>query len=240
LTTGTAALGQPYGVFNPAEPMSAAEASAVLDRCWQRGITSIDTAVAYGDSEQRIGEWVKNTGQDPTIFSKAPPLSSFSDDEVAQALSGFIDQSLKRLNRTTLDGYLLHRADDWRRVSVRRALQNATDVDTIKAIAISGYDPPNLLELMEIAPVDVIQMPINLFDQIADKSELLAETGRRGTYVMARSVYLQGLLFMDPASVPAYLAAAAPVLKSLRNLAVEAEEDLGTIALHTVLGMEGV
>jgi len=240
LTLGTVALGQRYGVSNPSAKLSVEMASAILDRSWERGIFSIDTAAAYGDAEPRIGAWIRDTGNQPTVVSKAPSLSEYSDDEVAQTVSGFIAQSLTRLNCRMLDGYLLHRAEDWRREPVRGALQRAKDNGTVKAIGLSGYEPRTLLELMAIEPVDIIQVPISLFDCSAERTGLLIEAVERDVYVMARSVFLQGLLFMNPSTLPAHREGAAPVLTALRQLAAEAQTDLGTLALRSVLETDGV
>lgn len=240
LTVGTAALGQPYGLSNPARQMPAETAAAILDRCWERGIDRIDTAAAYGDAEQRVGSWIKRAGKSPIVVTKAPPLSAFADDDIAGVVNVHIDQSLRHLDRSSLDGYLLHQAEDWRRRPVRRALQNARDKGVLKAIGLSGYEPDRLIDLMAIDPVDVIQVPVSLFDRSAQRCGLLDEARSKGSYVMARSIYLQGLLFMDPATLPSSLHAAAPSLIALRRLAKETGESLGTIALHAVLATDGI
>jgi len=51
---------------------------------------------------------------------------------------------------------------------------------------------------------DLVQVPVNVFDQRLVKSGALAELKRRGIQVHARSAFLQGLLLMAPAKLPAY------------------------------------
>ena len=56
LALGTVQFGQSYGVANKAGQVPAAEAKAILEYAALEGIGMVDTAIGYGDSEQRLGE----------------------------------------------------------------------------------------------------------------------------------------------------------------------------------------
>ncbi|HEV3404462.1 MAG TPA: aldo/keto reductase, partial [Gaiellaceae bacterium] len=51
---------------------SDAEAAAIMDRAWELGITTFDTADAYGGgrSEAAIGKWLRARGLQPTLTTK--------------------------------------------------------------------------------------------------------------------------------------------------------------------------
>jgi aryl-alcohol dehydrogenase-like predicted oxidoreductase len=53
---------------------------------------------------------------------------------------------------------------------------------------------------------DIIQAPVNIFDQRLLVSGHLAHLKNRGVEIHARSVFLQGLLLMEPGSAPDFCA----------------------------------
>ena len=56
LALGTVQFGLPYGIVNPAGQVSHDEAVAIVNHAWAMGLDTLDTAIAYGESEQRLGE----------------------------------------------------------------------------------------------------------------------------------------------------------------------------------------
>jgi aryl-alcohol dehydrogenase-like predicted oxidoreductase len=83
----------------------------LLDRAWELGCTSWDTADAYGDSEELIGKWFKlhpERRKDiflATKFGLKGGLNS-SPENCHEA----VEQSLKALGVDFIDLYYLHRA----------------------------------------------------------------------------------------------------------------------------------
>ena len=60
IVLGGAQLGLPYGILNGGETLSREEVACILDTAVDHGIDSIDTAIAYGQSESIIGETSQN------------------------------------------------------------------------------------------------------------------------------------------------------------------------------------
>jgi aryl-alcohol dehydrogenase-like predicted oxidoreductase len=234
LTFGTATLGMAYGRTNPANALSAEAASALLDAAWAAGITSFDTAHAYGDAEARLGAWEKTTGHRAALVGKAPAL------EGGIGLEAALDESLAALGRARIDGYLLHRAADWSRPAARDALAAAKAAGRIGAAGLSLYDAEDGLSAIAAGGVDLLQVPLNALDQRAATSGLLEAAAAAGVAVMARSVFLQGLLLADPDRLEPALAALAPALRSLRAVAAEAGMPLPALLLRAVTGAPGV
>ena len=56
---GAAQLGMNYGVANKTGQPNEEESFAILDKAAKNGVTMIDTAQAYGNSERVIGQWIK-------------------------------------------------------------------------------------------------------------------------------------------------------------------------------------
>lgn len=240
LTLGAAALGQRYGLSNPHEPMTETCARAVLDRARAKSIRAVDTAPAYGIAEQRIGRWIKDRGVRQTVISKAPSMAAVDDARVSDLLKSHAERSRRFLYTPLIDGYLLHRSADWCRPAVRASLRRLQDQGVVGAIGLSGYDATEINDLITIERPDLIQLPFSLFDRRAESSGLLDRATDAGIVVFARSVYLQGLLFMDPANLPPYFRNAKSVLERLRHLAAEADCDLDTMAILGALKMPGI
>jgi aryl-alcohol dehydrogenase-like predicted oxidoreductase len=206
LVLGCVQLGLAYGAANKTGKPSAVAAISLLRRAAERGITRFDTARAYGDSEDRLGEAF--AGRRAGIITKLSPLSGLSPDasrdEVRDAADASVMASLAALRRERLDCLLLHRAVHrtshggvlWQRLIEHRA------AGRIAALGVSVQSPSDALEALGDAEVRHIQMPFNLLDW-RWRETAGACRQRPDVTVHVRSVYLQGLLTAgDPAIWP--------------------------------------
>lgn len=113
LGLGTVKLGRDQGVKYPNSFRipDDAEAANIVALAQDLGINLIDTAPAYGNSEERLGKLLKGQRQDWVICSKAG--EEFVDGESShdfspQHLRRSIERSLQRLNTDYIDIVLLH------------------------------------------------------------------------------------------------------------------------------------
>src|SRR5512139_686635 len=111
LGLGAMVWGQPKGLarWTPAQlsygpSHGAQEEEHALEISLAAGVNLIDTAAMYsaGASERRVGELAH--GKDVLIATKFPPGLFSRDDDLPKAL----DDSLKRLQRDTVDLYQIH------------------------------------------------------------------------------------------------------------------------------------
>ena len=104
IALGTAQFGLPYGISNTHGQVDRTE----MDEIWQvaRGanITMLDTAIAYGNSEENIGA-TKSVGFD--IVTKLPRLPG-AETSITQWVHSQIKNSLAKLKRNSVYGLLLH------------------------------------------------------------------------------------------------------------------------------------
>ncbi len=89
-------------------------------------------------------------------------------------------------------------------------------------VGASVYDEAETLQLASRFPLDLIQLPLNVFDQRALASGALAALKERGVEVHARSIFLQGLLLMAEDELPDRLRPYAPRLRAYRDCLREA------------------
>jgi len=221
LGLGTAQLGLPYGVSNRCGQPSEEEAAAILECALAGGVETIDTAPAYGEAEALLGRLLPATAG-VGIVTKTPPLAS---EEVSvgdcDAVARSAERSLERLGRERLDGLLLHHGAELalpggKQLAARLAALR--EAGLVEKLGVSVYDRAELDAARERLEIDLVQLPLNAFDQRLLRDGTLAELREAGVAVHVRSAFLQGLLLMEVAELPASLAAAAGPLRRFEEL----------------------
>jgi len=95
-----------------------------------------------------------------------------------------------------------------------RALQGLKAEGAVGGIGISAYVAENPVALAERFRPDAMQVPLSLLDQRLLHDGSLARLKTLRVEIHVRSVFLQGLLFME--TPPENLTYAAPMLKAVR------------------------
>lgn len=193
LVLGTVQLGLAYGAANTAGQPDAAQSLAVLDAARRAGVTHLDTARAYGESEQRIGVAnARGLSEEVGVITKIAPLGEAAG---ADAASASLERSLRLLRTERLAAILVHRATDWHRPGVADRLAEAVAAGTVAVSGASIGSPLELLDLLADPRCGYLQLPFNLLDRRWLTSEVQdALAGRPDVVVTTRSAFLQGLL----------------------------------------------
>lgn len=196
LALGTAQFGLDYGVANTEGRVELEIACAVLARARELGIDTLDTAMAYGDSESVIG---CQEVQDWKVVTKLPMVPDGCSN-VQQWVRDRICESLLRLGVQHVYGLLLHCPRQLlgkTGVDLYTALQALKEDGLVKKIGVSVYGPEELSALWPKFQFDLIQSPLNILDRSLVESGWVAKLKREGVEVHVRSVFLQGLLLMS-------------------------------------------
>ena len=242
LALGTVQFGLPYGYGNAGRAVSRAEAARILVLAWERGIDMLDTAVDYGESESIIGA-AKPKEARFKIVSKVPRIGK---DRIAagdlEKIRAAAYASLKRLKIEYLDALLVHHAPDLLApggAKIFEILQALKSEGIVRRLGVSVYEPDVLRRILDLYPIEVAQLPLNLLDQRFARDGL-RELARRGIEVHARSVFLQGVLLADPAGLPSRFEAVCSRLSRLRAQAKSEGIAVQTIALGYVAAQHEV
>ncbi len=201
LALGTVQFGLLYGVANRTGQVSRDEAKAILSYAWAMGLDTLDTAVAYGDSEERLGEIGVGQWQ---IISKLPAIPESCED-VGGWVQDSVLGSLARLRLPKLRALLLHRPQQLlgpEGNALYRALVTLKNQGKVEKIGVSIYGPDELDALWPRFQFDLVQAPFNIIDRRLALSGWLNRLHEAGTEVHIRSVFLQGLLLMKAANRP--------------------------------------
>lgn len=231
IALGTVQFGMQYGVANPGKRVSAEETQRILSMARSRGIDTLDTAAAYGDSEVVLGR----IGTDSfKVVSKLPPRDSYVT-ESAEWVEACVKSSLSNLNQNSLYGYLLHRplellTDDGK--AIYNTLRRLQKDGLIKKIGVSVYGPEDLEKLSQYYRFDLVQAPMNIVDRRMLDSGWLAHLKDLDTEIHIRSAFLQGLLLMKPSDRPAYFDRWSELFKAFEQWCIA--EDV--TALQACLG----
>lgn len=207
LALGSVQFGTNYGVSNSYGQPNTQEITEILTLAHQNNINVIDTAIAYGDSEQVLGE-LADIPNRFEIITKLPPLNKeqFSPADCAYYLE-LLDLSYQKLQTNKLSGLLFHSADDILKDGNNELLQGIFSLKKSKKLAKSGvslYSQGKYSKLLNAPLVDLVQIPYNCFDTFFSSSGYLHKFKERNIEVHARSSFLQGLLLMELQDIPKY------------------------------------
>lgn len=195
LALGTVQFGLTYGIANQGSQVTRGEAATILAAARSGGLDTLDTAIAYGDSEDCLGAVGVDDWQ---IISKLP---TFPDDcpDVATWVAMQLDGSLRRLGVNKLYGLLLHSPRQLlgsQGAAIASALREVRSKGLVARIGISIYSPEDLAAIYPIFQPDLVQAPLNLIDRRLVESGWLQRLADEGVEVHTRSCFLQGLLLM--------------------------------------------
>jgi aryl-alcohol dehydrogenase-like predicted oxidoreductase len=196
---GGATLGNQYGVSNTVK-MTDGESLLLIEEAFQQGFLGIDTAPVYGNSESVCGS---SNLRNKEVFTKV--LGS----AVRQGLEeGFeeVKRSLKRLQVEKLTGITFHSSDDFTfntQTSID-LVQKLLDCDLVESWGVSMYSPKEISKILDHAKPDYVQAPVNIADRRFIDSSVTATLRQQDIALHARSVYLQGILLQDPATIHEY------------------------------------
>lgn len=206
LCLGTAQFGLPYGVTNANGQVPEAGVAQLLNQAGASGIRWLDTAQAYGNAEALLGRNLP-TGHRFRIISKLAAHSQpfFTALDVVTWEEDF-RRSCELLGLESLDALLLHAPvdlkkpgaaylEDWLLELQNRGLVKRLGVSIYTADDLAGINP----ELL-----DLVQLPLSLFDQRLIQDGTVANLRARGTKIHARSLYLQGLLLTPAIEWPSW------------------------------------
>lgn len=222
LGLGTAQFGLEYGVSNVIGKPSLAEVGRILEIAHRVRVRVIDTAPVYGDSEDVLGQCLAGD-RAFRIVTKTLPLrtSRVSAEAVRRVVDGF-RASLTRLRRDRVYALLVHHADDLLVEDGARLMDALAEFKAqglVERIGVSVYAQREIEAIISRYGIDIVQAPLSVLDQRLLGSGTLAALKRRGIEVHVRSVFLQGLLLMDPDALAEHFQPARATLHRFRTYA---------------------
>ena len=168
--------------------------AALLDKSTDLGINLIDTAPAYGESEERLGRLMGANRPQWIISTKVG--ETYTDHSVydfsTAATTSSIENSLHRLHTDYLDIVLVHCHSDDEQIlhstPIIRDLQNMKDRGLIRFIGASTSSIAG--GLLALEEMDLVMVTYNPADQ--SQLPVIRTAGRLGKTVMIKKVFASG------------------------------------------------
>lgn len=203
---GTVQFGLNYGIQENGQPQKE-EVDEILSYAIESGIDILDTASAYGEAEDVLGNYIRaysKISKQVQVVSKlrpdaftGQPIEKWADIALMNA-----KESLKRLGIDKFAVYLFHNASYIYDRNAVEALYEVKRQKLADRIGVSIYTPEEAMKALEYSEISAIQIPYNLFDRRLDHCQFFSKAKEKDVLVFARSSLLQGLLMMDPEHLP--------------------------------------
>jgi aryl-alcohol dehydrogenase-like predicted oxidoreductase len=233
LGLGTVQFGLDYGISNHSGKPLLSEVANILQTAKNVGIDMLDTASLYGNSEEILGNSLN--GMNFHIVTKTPQFKNIQlKQEQAIQLKQAFAESLKKLRVDSVYGLLIHHADDLINEGSEYLMETLEQIKAsgkVQKIGVSVYNTEQVEKILERYQIDLIQLPLNVFDQRLVTSGILKDLKRRHVEIHVRSVFLQGLLLMKLHQLPTHFTAFKAEIESYHR----ALDDYGLSPLQGAL-----
>ena len=245
LSLGTVQLGINYGINNDAGKPDRTQAFQILDCAMEKGITALDTAASYGESEEVLGAWLKTVepAKRPYVMTKLghSDMDRSSLDALRKSIRAGVERAKARLGLEQLPLLMLHNCDDYigNEDNMRKVFDELKASGDILHSGISAYSHHDYGHIAE-SGFDATQIPLNIFDWGQIENGGIKKLEQSGMMVFVRSVYLQGLVFKNPENPGAGMEFAIPTLRKFRALCEKFDLEPATLAMSFVLSLPGI
>ncbi|MDO9183408.1 MAG: aldo/keto reductase [Bacteriovorax sp.] len=202
---GSAQFGMKYGISNAKGKLTESEIFQILDKAKTYGVANIDTAPTYGNAEDVLHNYPNLSSFN--LITKLSPLNKNNKSIMEiEDLNNKLKISVQKLSQAKSIKVLIHRVEDILDDVNNSYIMNVLNLQRVSGIKIgvSIYDENQLNLILEKFTPDLVQLPMNIFDQRILKNGVLERMQKLGIEVHVRSCFLQGLVFLDPVTLPIY------------------------------------
>jgi predicted aldo/keto reductase-like oxidoreductase len=191
-----------FGGFHLMETMPS-DAEEMLNYYLDSGGNFIETAVSYGDSEEKIGRVMKHRRSECFLSTK-------TEKRTQKQAAESINTSLKRLQTDHLDNLFIHnvrKQEDFDAVfspdGAIAAAEEARKAGKIRFISVTSHSPEMLLKLIQTYPFDCVMEWMNYFDYFNFPliyERIIPLCREKGVGLIAMKPIADGLLYRSAAN----------------------------------------
>ncbi|MBR2343753.1 MAG: aldo/keto reductase [Clostridia bacterium] len=240
---GTVQLGMNYGITGDTEKPSAEYSFSMLNRALELGVNMLDTANNYGDSEALIGKWLRTLPRErrPLIVTKIGPFKHGDANALREEIRRQANGCLETLGVDKIDLLMLHNFTDYEASPkiIREEFLRLKELGIAEKIAMSVYSYEDYFAVAS-SGFDAVQIPISIFDLTRVNDGGIQAIADAGMMIFARSVFLQGLVFMTPDTLDPRMSFAKEPLRRFHALSEEFGLPPAALAASFVLSLPGI
>ena len=206
IVLGSVQWGLNYGVSNINGQTSEYEISKIAELARSNKVNLIDTSQIYGNAESLIGNYFDSTFSVITKVSIENHYHDLLPNE--NVLLKSVELSKSKLKNCKLNTVLVHDTSYLlshieKKVIIDHLLE-LSESGLVDRVGFSIYTLSELESLQRLMVPGALQFPANILDQRFLQDNILLNIKNKGTTLYARSVFLQGLLLLDPQKTPIY------------------------------------
>lgn len=233
IAIGTAQFGMSYGIANQNRQIHEDEITEILDLAWEIGINTLDTAKAYGNSEEVIGKYlIQQPGNRWNIITKL--------SENGMSVYDQIKDSTEKLTIYP-DVIMAHSAELYLDEEFQSELAVMKEDKLFKKAGVSLYSEDEIYQILESTfKPDVIQLPMNILDTRLYRKGILERLNKKGVEIHVRSVFLQGLFYLPKSVLNNRFSDAVPSLEKLKSIATKAGLTIAELSLLWLLHLDEI
>ena len=232
---GTVQFGLDYGINNKTGRPTREAVFNILNTAHSLGVGILDSAEAYGNSLELIGDYQKAFPN-----RKFQVISKFNEVPYGQnrSLKLRVKDTLSLISSRSLYAYMYHRFEMLKEFpNSYDELRELKEKGLINKIGISVYSNDQLQEVLDGYDFDLIQLPFNVFDNHKRKGPLMKRAHNNGIEIHVRSAFLQGLFFKNVNELPKVLAPLRTDLEELHHISAEFGYSIAELSLKYILSM---
>ena len=227
---GTVQFGLDYGINNKVGKPDYNEVKSIFDYATKNNINFLDTAEAYGNSHEIIGEYHANSN------NKFEVITKFSAEryDLPENISERIYHHLKIMNIDSIYCYMFHNYDDFKNYFnlFKLELLELKSRNIIKKIGVSLHSNHDINDVLKCKYIELIQTPFNLLDNMSKREKVFIKAKKNGVEIHTRSTFLQGLFFKDLDTIEGKIIVLKKYLLELKRLVNKNE--INNLALNYV------
>lgn len=240
ISLGTVEIGLDYGIAasGAARRPSESESARLLHRALDLGINFIDTARAYGESEDIIGRALKGRRSEFALCSK---VLSYHDQKLdlntlRAKVTNSVHESLRALETDAIDIMMIHSAptEVIAQGDIAGILEDLRSAGKFRWIGASVYGEEAALKAIESGKFDCLQVACSAIDRRPEQ-RVWAQALRSNIGIVARSVLLKGALTPRYQYLPDSLAALKTAVGHLQTTAERAGMNLPELSYRYLL-----
>lgn len=222
---GTAQLGLDYGISNCNGKPSINDSFELLKRAYELGIFELDTAFVYGNSQQIISEFQNNEKKFFKVYTKFQNICDIINE---------LKKGHELFGTNSFEAVSFHNFNDYYNFNSFDELYAAKKKYKIKKIGVSVYDNIQIEYVLEKNNIDFIQIPFNCFDNDYQRGIILNKVKDLNIEVHCRSVFLQGLFYLNGDQLKGKLSSFSSSLNWFHNLKDEYDLSIEELCLSYV------
>ena len=229
---GTVQFGLDYG-FTKRKTQD--EVNDILQTAVENNITLIDTAREYGDSEDKIGNFMEDYNNNFVVATKLrliDDLGNLTYKNLKNNIYQSVEESLEKLQLNKIPILQLHQTvgEIYKNDDFWVIINQLKEDNLIDLFGVSVYELPETTFIMENHgdSVDFFQIPYNIFDRRFENLQKQLDENNIG--LVSRSTFLKGIIPCEIDDVPKDLEEIKPFKEQALKIADECNVSVADLA----------